>query len=1403
MSILLERKHVLLGAISSSENIRQWCLNNSINYFESISDFESIKPNAALELDVIFSIVNECILPDYLIEYPKIGAINYHNSPLPKYAGLYATSWAILNNEKEHAVTWHWMQSTIDTGDILKQPRFLIDDNETALTLNLKCYEHAVHSFSELIDELSTQSESSIQQDLSFRTYFGLKNKPKHLGFLSFDDSAEEIERICRALYLGNYRNELASPKIKIMNQYFIVNLCKKLTEKSDFPPGTVVCLEDNSIQVTTSTTDILFLELVDLHGNKFSGANADFLTGHLSHQNDILMFDRLMKHQICLQPKYEKFWINQYKQCIQNNVSFLSHLTQSDTECVMMEIQLSNELIIQLSDFSVKLDIQQKYVVLAVLLMYWYRLNNYNNYSIAYSPLKIKQESMGNDFLSKEIPLTTLFKDEMSLNEVLSWILTENKRLSENSTYMLDIFIRYPEIKSSFHSIELAVGFFDVLEELAQTKEHKICVNISERGDRLVVCNQTNYKIQTNSFAFLEKFDLHLSNFMKNAIDSPDRPLYEIKFLAQDEINCLLNRWNKTDFYYDRSKLLHHYLEDQVVKNPDSTAAIFGKISISYAELNRKSNIVANYLIRNQVKANDVIGVFLNRGLELIISILGILKAGAAYLPLDPNYPKKRIEYMLQHSQSRIMLTEHNVNKKKPNDYAGTIINLSNILNSEFSSYESPLVHVNHEDLAYVIYTSGTTGTPKGVAITHRSACNHMVWMSHAYDFNDRDVFLLKTPCSFDASVWEIFIPLFIGAKMVIAPEDAHTSPDMLIQLIQSHQVNIIQLVPSMLRELILSSGYIDCISLRHVFCGGEVLLQETIHSFMKHNHFGALLHNLYGPTECTIDAITLTCSSTDVSSVVSRIGRPIYNTQLFVLDNRMQLVPVGILGELYISGDGLAKGYLNELNLTKQKFLKNSIKQIDGELFYKTGDLVKWQSDGIIEYHGRDDTQIKIRGFRIEVSEIESCLEKHPSICQCLVKSEPSHTGAMALSAYITITDENITASDIRDILKKDMPDYMIPTRYFVVDKLLFTPSGKLDRKAKLLTIRQLYFSQEHILPSTDTEMVLHRIWCEILQQKSLGINDDFFELGGQSLLAMQMITRIKKEFLVRITIRAIFDYPTIYSLSKEIEQLMKRDFDCSSSCAHFENIVIPIKRSGHCNPLFLVHPVGGSVFWYTLLGQYLDRDVPLYGVQDPGIEANALIFDSIEQMAHTYIDAIRTVQPSGPYVLGGASFGSTVAVEMARQLSEKGEEIKAVISLDGWAVYPALQSNESYFRDKMRIQNAEMINKYMKHHVPDADFLLALQWHREKLLTEYQLPMINSQFILFKAETLNEMFDFEAPMNWWDEYVQQTITIKCHVVSGDHETMFTEPHVKKLAKEINQYLKAKDSHEHERKK
>ncbi|KTD36799.1 peptide synthetase, non-ribosomal [Legionella nautarum] len=1390
-SLIRAKNHSILGIISSSPKIKKWCTLNDIPSIKSLKEFETHYLNNPC--DYLFSIANGAILKPRILNYPRIAAINYHNSPLPQYAGLYATTWALLNKEKEHAITWHIMREQVDAGEILKQPRFSIDEDETALSLNLKCYEKAVKAFNELINELASKSTTPLKQNLSSRSYYGLKNKPEWYGFISWDSSAEAIDRVCRALTFGEYKNELVTPKVLVRDEIMIVKTYRKLGISSGKEPGTIVHCSTTDLQIATQTTDIVFYELMSLSGElvpiesliKQQGLSVGQLLSELRPQN----LQELIDNPVLYQPQKEKFWVKELLKCIHGGVSFLSHLYKIN-DSTIKKLNLPTHLLQQINHYALNNDLSNQTFLVGLLLTYIYRLNNYNNFTLDYSPTPIKKNGVLQSFLSMHIPLTSHFKSSMSFREVLSFIQKEQERLIPNDSYCNDIFVRYPELHGIAEEIDISITITDSPAPHISNVCKKLNVYIANDCSSITIENKTNYQHWEESYAFFNHMDQHLLLMLEDAILNPDKKLFELSIIDNQEKDCLLNQWNKTEQPYDVNWLLHQGFETQVANNPHSVAALFNGHTLTYAKLHEQSNKLAHHLIAQGIKANDIVGIYTHRSMTMLISILGVLKAGAAYLPLDPSYPDKRINYMLQNSQSPILLTHDTEVIKKFHDYEGKIIDVATILQSqEFNSYP-PSIKTQPSDLAYIIYTSGTTGTPKGVAISHKAACNHMAWMRATYHFTQQDVFLQKTPFSFDASIWEFFMPLWVGATVVIAPLHAHTSPTELIELVINNKVSILQLVPPMLREITLNSRFASCTSLKQVFCGGEILLPEIIHSFYEQRPSSCALHNLYGPTEATIDSLTYTCSPEDAYYPLNRIGKPISNMKAYILDKCLQLVPTGIIGELYLSGEGLAKGYLHNEALTRQKFLPNPFGVPKHERLYKTGDLVKWQKNGIVEYHEREDSQVKIRGFRIEISEIESCLDMIPCIYQCLVKPENINHSGLSLSAYLILIDNTpITATEIRDFLTHELPDYMIPSRFFVVDKLLMTPNGKLDRKHIPTPIKQLYLSKEHLSPQNDLEWELHKIWCSAMKLDDLGIYDNFFEIGGHSLIAMNIMSQIQNQFKIRISMSLLFNHPTIHALALEIEPLLLTTNDESQELSLSERIIVPIKQTGTQTPLFFIHPIGGSIFWYKDLEKYLDKDFPLYGLQDPGLEHQDLLYNSIEQMASSYIKAIQTIQPQGPYLIGGASFGSTVAVEIANQLQQMNENIKAIISLDGWAEYPALQRNEDYFKELMREQNARILERHQKYQLSNSAALLELQWHREKMLMHYKLPQLQCPFMLFKAEILTEIFNYDAPLNWWENVISGNI--HCHLVPGDHESMFSEPHIRILARKLNESL------------
>lgn len=1385
--IIIANGHKLLGIISAADKIKTWCIANTVHHFDNITQF---KISNHLDFDFLFSIINEEILSQEILTLPRYYCINYHDSPLPKYAGLYATTHAILNNEKEHAISWHMMESTIDAGDILKQPVFKIDKTDTALSLNLKCYEHAIQSFRNLVTELATNNTQPTKQNLEIRSYFGLKDKPPNLGFILWNQSSEAIDRLIRSLTFGNYPNQLGTAKIIFDKAVFILTGYEVSNKPSTYPPGTITYISEEIIQITTQTFDILISDVSDLQGNKYSIKNLSTKMELKLYQKlpeiEIGFLKTLIKHP-AMNPKIERFWVRELLNCTNSAVLFLSKMENKTPYKNTSKItKIPNEYLNKMQQISQEYSIVD--ILLTMSLVYLFRLNNYQNYSVLYSTPTLKKDLEGlTEFLSERLPLTTSFHSNLSFLEALK-IVANNKAVhSQNHTFTNDLFIRYPELHLLPDLLDININVTDK-NEIYQDK--KLNFHISSDGTWFNFTHSFNLKTYGRSNAYLKNLNQNFLCLLKDIVLAPHKAIFEFSIVDKSEQDKLFLTWNATAHKYNHKKILHQYFEIQAKKTPKFIAVAFENKTITYKELNHTSNMLGHYLRNRGIKPNDLIGIFLERGLEMVISILGVLKAGGAYLPLDPNYPNNRITYMLSNSKAPILLVSNEFSKTHFKKYSGEIINVNEIMTNKNLSKKNLNPISNHTNLAYVIYTSGTTGNPKGVAISHRSICNHMLWMQKKFQFQKNDIFLQKTPFSFDASIWEFFAPLFSGAKLVMAPHDAHTHPYQLTNLIKKNSITILQVVPTMLNELIHTHELPSCTSLKQVFSGGEALLPTVIKTFFKQNP-SIELHNLYGPTETTVEVLTATCSKDDATSNSCRIGKPIFNTQVYVLDSKMQLLPIGIPGELYIGGDSLAVGYLHNTIATDQKFIPNPFSKNKQKKLYKTGDLVKWQSDGNIEYLDRIDNQLKIRGFRIETNEIETYLVKMKAIEQCIVIPVPHLDDSISLSAYITLEKKaQISGKEVRSFLRKYLPEYMIPSCYFIVDKFLFTPSGKIDRKILPTPIRQLNSSNDSTAPKNDIERLLKNIWISALKIKEIGTKDDFFELGGNSLIGMRIISAIKEQLSITLSIRKLFEFHTISSLAQEIEKINEPTISPEQDL--IENCIVPLKSSGRKVPLFLIHPIGGSVFWYKLFEKYLDNDQPLYAIQDPGLDKQELFFDNLEAMANHYIKAIQTVQPKGPYLIGGASFGSTVAIEMAKQLQETGEQVPAIISLDGWAFYPTIQNSEQYFQDFMKEQNLRILQKYIENNISNSEFLLKLQSHREKLLIKYQLPIIQSKLVLFKAKELHEIFQYNAPFNWWEEYVKDQIEF--HLVPGDHETMFYEPNIKTLAGKLSDSLNEK---------
>ncbi len=744
----------------------------------------------------------------------------------------------------------------------------------------------------------------------------------------------------------------------------------------------------------------------------------------------------------------------------------------------------------------------------------------------------------------------------------------------------------------------------------------------------------------------------------LRGILLDPEQPLSSLPLLTESERCQMLVEWNNTAADYALDRCLHELFEAQVERTPEAIAVSCEGNELSYRELNGRANQLARYLRGCRVGPDVVVGICAERSLEMLIAVLGVLKAGGAFVPLDPTYPKERLALMLDDAKPVVTLTQQRLIPQLPVDNLAKVLSLDT--DREFwaqLSEQNPHIEVSLDNLAYVMFTSGSTGKPKGVMIPHRAISNHLLWRQSAFPLTDADRFLHKASFSFDISVWEMFAPLLAGARMIMARSGGQRENSYLIRLIAENQITVAHFCPSHLQLFLEEPGLERCRSLRRVFCGGEVLDVDLQARFFA--RLNAELINQYGPTETTVDVTFYRIVNQSKHGVVP-IGRPISNTQIYLLDRHLQPVPMGVPGELHVGGVGLARGYLDDDQFTAEKFIPNPFSTEPGARLYKTGDVARHLPCGNIEFVRRRDRQVKIRGFRIEPGEIEIALRQHPAVQESVVSVGEDESDNKRLLAYVvTKPGETPTSTELRQFLNEKLPYHMAPSAVVLIDALPRMPNGKIDFVAlSALDLTRPELEKPYNAPEDTLELQLAKIWERVLKVGAIGTTDNFFDLGGQSILAMRLFAEIHKEFGKKLPLATIFQMPTIEQMGRMLRE---------EGWLGAWSSLVPIRPRGSRLPLFIIHGLGGNVLNYYDLAHALSPEQPVYGLQSRGLDGKQEPISQIGPMAAHYVEEVRDLQPEGPYFLCGSSFGGVVAFEMAQQLHAQGQDVALVALLD----------------------------------------------------------------------------------------------------------------------------------------
>jgi amino acid adenylation domain-containing protein len=663
------------------------------------------------------------------------------------------------------------------------------------------------------------------------------------------------------------------------------------------------------------------------------------------------------------------------------------------------------------------------------------------------------------------------------------------------------------------------------------KTAKFDLILSIRETSQKLLASWEYNTDLFKNST--IERMTEHFQVLLKEFVSNPLQPISQLSLLTATESQQILRDWNQTQSNYVYQPV-YKLFEAQAEKTPAQIAVIFQEQKLTYGELNQKVNQLAHYLQKLGVKSETLVGVYVQRSLEMLITLLGILKAGGTYLALDHSYPQQRIAYMLEDSQPFLLLTSKELLSRLP-DYHGKIIVWEKDREEiESQSKDNLISEINLSNLAYLIYTSGSTGNPKGVQISHQSLTNLLQSMLMALGLTPKDVLLAITTISFDIAAVELYLSLIIGAKLVIASTEVTLDGQQLQKAIAQHQVTVMQATPTTWQMLIQAGWQSNTETRLKILCTGEALSQQLAQELIGRSE---QVWNLYGPTEATIWSTTYHVENLpDNSSSYIPIGRPLANTEIYILNRYLKPLPIGIRGELYIGGKGIARGYLNRKKLTAEKFMNNPYGK--GKL-YKTGDLAKYLEDGNIEFLGRIDNQVKLRGFRIELGEIEANLNHYPQIKESIVIAKENEQGDKYLVAYLINKDKDNQPKikELREFLGQKLPDYMIPSAFVFLDQFPLTPNGKIDKRELPEPDFQSSKEEKFIAPRNEIEIKLAKIWQEVLRREKIGINDNFFALGGHSLSATQVVSRIRHIFGTEFPLKYLFEFPTIRELGDRL--------------------------------------------------------------------------------------------------------------------------------------------------------------------------------------------------------------------------------------------------------------------------
>lgn len=958
---------------------------------------------------------------------------------------------------------------------------------------------------------------------------------------------------------------------------------------------------------------------------------------------------------------------------------------------------------------------------------------------------------------------------------------------------------------------IEL-LGVEATCEEIStDTSKFDLTLFMEEEGNRLVATAEYNTDLfRADTIQELLSYYQHLLEII---LCNPDCRISDLTLPRQSKDEAVSERAAQSACDYPGTACVHELFDEQASAAPDAVAVVFEEQRLTYRQLNEQANRLAHCLLKKGVGPETPVGVHMDRCADFIVAILAVLKAGGAYVPLDTSYPRDRIMQMIETSKCRAILTKSHIDSNLDVNSAQTIFLDTDSHTIDGESSDSPQSASEPDHLAYIMFTSGSTGRPKAVAIPHRGIVRLLFDVDYV-DFGGHQTFLQLSPVGFDASTFEIWGALLHGHRCVLYPGGI---PDLnlLAKILEKYRVTCLWLTSSLFNFLIDEKPEM-LKGVPQLLTGGEALSVEHVRRALRLLPDTQLI-NGYGPTEST----TFACCYRIPKDLDERlrsipIGRAIGHTQVHILDESLKPVPVGISGELYIGGNGLALGYFDSPELTAERFVRNPFDQSGQTTLYKTGDLCRRLPDGNIEFLGRLDNQVKIRGFRIEPGEIEATLQRHASVRQATVLARLEPPGEKRLVAYI-VSDPSASAAseDLQHFLKNILPDYMIPTAFVYLDSMPLTPNGKVDREALPAPKTSLTpGASSHAPPETADEEVLAAIFAEVLKVKKVGIYDDFFKLGGSSLLAVKLLDRIQSQFNTSLPLSSLFQATTVRQLCELL---------ATGRAETTHSSMVLIRPGGPAEPIFVLPGVGGHSMAFQMLARQLPPDRPVYGLELRGLDGEAKPHESIEDMASYFIELISSIQEQGPYYLAGYSLGGRIAFEMALQLAQRGRQV-GMLALIG-STAPAHSRTSKYRIARYALRSMDFLALPLREKLNYLSFKLGTdlprrirRWRQERAIRSMETKTectLRTAIEKVEAAAYKAWYDYkpkalysgkalliretnvESPLYrgkihtlaGWERYI--TGLIECHKIESGHINILDEPYVSRIAEKIKSHI------------